>query len=224
MVEGAAPPYPGLPPKFRPSIALMLPPRKPHGGMGALGPSANSPARGSGWGVFGGAVSALGGLETLLQLEKQPLGRHNPTMKLDTLASIAHDIADSLGSGESLVFNLWGIDVYRDADTSDGGVLEIDLVRGQVTSGVATGEVAEALKHAPQILASFCAGHGGMSPPPKAIKIKFFVERSPLGVLRRFSIFVEDHQGRQRDQEFYGSPGRKLLKGKQIPATAWSRA
>lgn len=143
-------------------------------------------------------------------------------MKLDTLASIAHDIADSLGSGESLVFNVWGIDVYRDADTSDGGILEIDLLRGQITSGTAAPEVADAIRFAPQVLASFCAKHGGISAPPKSMKIRFFVERSALGVLKRFSTSLEDQLGRQRNHDFYGSPGRKLIRGKQVPATAWS--
>jgi hypothetical protein len=143
-------------------------------------------------------------------------------MKIDTLASIAHDIADSLGSGSSLVFNRWGIDVYSDADASDDGLLEIDLLTGQITSGNASPELVDGIKHAPDVLASFCAKHGGMDPPPKIVAIKFFVERTRLGVLRRFSTVVEDHQGRQRTQDFYGSPGRRIARGKQVPATAWS--
>ena len=143
-------------------------------------------------------------------------------MKIDVLSSIAHDIADSLGSGESLAFNAWGIDVYRDAAASEGGVLEIDLLRGLVTAGVASPDVSEGIKHAPQVLASFCDKHGGMTPDPKTISIKFFVERSNLGVLKRFSTLVEDHQGRRREGEYYGSPGRRLPKGKPVAATAWS--
>jgi hypothetical protein len=143
-------------------------------------------------------------------------------VKIDVLASIAHDIADSLGSGESLVFNLWGIDLFRDAATSDGGVLEIDLLGGKLTRGSSSPDLIGAIQHGPRILASFAAPHGGLEPAPKAVVIKFFVERSHLGVLRRFSTYVEDAGGKSRTAEFYGSPGRRLAQGKTVPPTAWA--
>lgn len=121
-----------------------------------------------------------------------------------------------------MVFNLWGIDVYRDASTSEEGVLEIDLLGGKLTRGASSPEVVEAIQHGPRLLASFAAPYGGLEPTPKAVLIKFFVERSHLGVLRRFSTYVEDIRGKRRAAEFYGSPGRKLAKGKTVPPTAWA--
>ena len=120
-----------------------------------------------------------------------------------------------------MVFNLWGIDLYRDAANSEGGVLEIDLLSGRLTRGNSSPELIEAIQHGPRILASFAAPHGGLEPAPKAVLIKFFVEGSHPGLIRRFSTYVEDVGGKSRTADFYGSPGRRLKPGKTVPPTAW---
>lgn len=56
-------------------------------------------------------------------------------VKFDDLCSIAHNVADSFGSGASLLFN-YGFYPYEDAQRSDDGVLEVDFLSGTAIAGL----------------------------------------------------------------------------------------
>jgi hypothetical protein len=142
-------------------------------------------------------------------------------MKLGVLASIGHNLADSLGSGSSLAFNLWDIDVYRDAEQSAEKVLEVDFLRGTVLRGVAGASLAAGLSHAPQVLTSMCESHHVDPALIRGVTVCWSVERSTLGALRTFTVTVENERGRARTDKYYGVPGRRLTKGKFPSATAW---
>ena len=49
-------------------------------------------------------------------------------MKIGTLRAIAHNIADSLGSGCGLLIGVYDMNVYGEANKSPGGVIAIDFL------------------------------------------------------------------------------------------------
>jgi len=50
-------------------------------------------------------------------------------MKTGTLRAIAHNIADSLGSGFGLLIGVYDMNVFDEAKKSSGGVITIDFLR-----------------------------------------------------------------------------------------------
>ena len=81
-------------------------------------------------------------------------------MKFDALCSIAHNLADSFGSGASLLFNNFGVSPYDDAALSPGGTLEIDFLNGCVISGAASAGLQIFISMAPNVLNGLCERHG----------------------------------------------------------------
>jgi hypothetical protein len=56
-------------------------------------------------------------------------------MKIGVLRAIAHNIADSLGSGIGLLIGVCEMNVFGDAKKSPGGVISINFFGGQSNTG-----------------------------------------------------------------------------------------
>jgi hypothetical protein len=135
-------------------------------------------------------------------------------MKFDDLRSIAHNIADSFGSGASLLFN-YGFWPYEDAECSPDGVLEVDFLRAIVLSGQPSKELLDRLSHAPRLVADLCARHGQSADAFACFRTRYV----KTGVERRYEVTVTDRSGRTRTDHYDGDSGRKLQLGKRLRET-----
>lgn len=56
-------------------------------------------------------------------------------MRIGTLRAIAHNIADSLGSGIGLLIGVYGMNVFGEAKRSPDGVVNIDFLVAKARKG-----------------------------------------------------------------------------------------
>jgi hypothetical protein len=136
-------------------------------------------------------------------------------MKFDTLCSIAHNFADSFGSGASLLFNNFSIYPYDDIARSPNGVLEIDFLNGRVISGTASAELIHFISMSPRVLDDFCKSHGTSPEAFNALSARYV--KTDIG--QEFEVTVEDRGGRRRTDRYDGVYGKRLREGKHPPVS-----
>jgi hypothetical protein len=124
-------------------------------------------------------------------------------MKFDDACSIAHNFADSFGSGSSLLFN-FGTWPYPDAARSPDGVLEIDFLKGAVLSGVASTELRRHIANAPSLFSDFCERHGQPVQAFAAFTVRYVAD----GSSRYFDVTVQVDTGRGRTDRYSADGGR----------------
>ncbi|WP_157218653.1 hypothetical protein [Flavisphingomonas formosensis] len=137
-------------------------------------------------------------------------------MKFDDLCSIAHNFADSFGSGASLLFNSYGFYPYDDAGQSEGGTIEIDVLRGRLLAGVSSPELRSFIEDSPRVFESLCLRHGISSEAFAGFTARFTKTQSG----REFSVTVVDQKGRCRTDRFDGVYGKRLDARKHPPVTS----
>jgi hypothetical protein len=137
-------------------------------------------------------------------------------MKFDDLCSVAHNIADSLGSGASSLFNFWTDYVYSNALQSPDQQLEVDFLKGQVLSGKGSDELSKVLAYSPQVLGDLCQRHGFAPSSYRRLSARYMA--STYG--RQFSVIVEDECGRSRTTHYDGITGKRLEPGKHPPVSS----
>ena len=135
-------------------------------------------------------------------------------MKFDDLRSIAHNIADSFGSGASLLFD-HGFHPYEDAERSPDGVLEVDFLSGIVLSGQPSCELLDRISLSPAVVADVCARRGASADAFACFRTRYV--KTKVG--RRYEVTVTDRSGRTRTDQYDGAWGRKLQPGKHPPVT-----
>ena len=127
-------------------------------------------------------------------------------MKHRQLQAIAHNLADSLASGCSLLVGAYEMDVFADAARSERGAVTVDFLRGKVIEGEPSPELSEAVAPFPEALAKLC-GSAGTSPDAfRELTARFWSDRTT----RRFAVTVEDATGRRSTTEYAGRPGRRV--------------
>ena len=134
-------------------------------------------------------------------------------MKFDVLCSVAHNLADSLGSGASSVFNFWDDLVYRDAQQSIERLIEIDLLDGKVLAGSPSNALQEVASNSPRALASLCAAQGIDPAAYRKLSARYAVTESG----RQFTVTIEDQSGRQRSTGYDGISGKRLKSSEHPP-------
>jgi hypothetical protein len=127
-------------------------------------------------------------------------------MKFDDLAGVARNLADSLGSGASYLFNFWDQHVFRDVANDPNGRIEIDFLAGRVTAGEASEPLHRVAAYAPTALAILCRKHS-IEPTAfrKLLACYTFAAGEP-----QFTVTLEDQQGRFRSDTYRGSPGKRV--------------
>lgn len=133
-------------------------------------------------------------------------------MKFDDLCSIAHNVADSFGSGVSLLFGI-GFYPYDDAERSEDGLLEVDFLNGKVISGLPCTAVRESLSFAPEVISDLCARYGESSDVFATLRVRYVV----TAVGRRYEVKVTDRSGRTRIDHYDGIQGSRLAPRKHPP-------
>ena len=127
-------------------------------------------------------------------------------MKFDTLAALAHNLAESLGSGASDLFNFWDQHVFNDVENDPERLIEIDLLAGEVTRGQASEPLRRIVTFAPAALATLCHKH---SVEPLAFR-RLLASYTVADGEPEFTVTLEDQHGRSRSDTYRGLPGKRL--------------
>lgn len=136
-------------------------------------------------------------------------------MKFDDLCAIAHNLADSFGSGASLLFNNFGIYPYDDVARSSNGMLEIDFLNGRVISGTASAELTHFIAMSPSVLDDLCMSHGTSSKAFNTLSVRYV--KTDIG--KEYEVTVEDRNGRRRTDRYDGIYGKRQREGKHPPVS-----
>ena len=126
-------------------------------------------------------------------------------MKHAKMQAIVHNVADSLGSGISLMTGYYDLDVYKDAHNSPGKTLRLDLLGGVVMEGEARDNLIAALQRVPEALAAQCAKAGISWDDFHRAEVVFRIGKVGPG----FTILVEDRAGKLTETDYKGSPAKR---------------
>ena len=126
-------------------------------------------------------------------------------MKHNELRAIVHNTADSLASGLGFLIGYYKTDVFAEAARSEDGSITIDLLEGRVTRGTASKSLSEAIVLYKDALARLVTQAGGSPSDLREATVRYWSD----AIERRFSITVEDANGRRTSTEFAGVPGRR---------------
>ena len=124
------------------------------------------------------------------------------SMKHDRLCAIGHNLADSLAGGCVFIIGYHRTDVFADAQSSPGGLIEVDFLNGRVVRGHASETLESAVTQLGAALPAFCAKHDARLSDFRKLSAVF--EADPRS--RRVCLTVEDRRGRASTTEYYGNP------------------
>lgn len=125
-------------------------------------------------------------------------------MKHDKLRSIAHNVAQSLASGASVMVGVYDVDVFAEAGASPTGILTVDFLNGLVLDGQPSMRLTEAVGLFGEILPAFCNTHGGSISDFREFKARYHA--SP----KRFVVTIEDQMGKRSSTEYVGRDGERI--------------
>lgn len=126
-------------------------------------------------------------------------------MKHAVLHSIAHNVADSLGSG-SLLTGMYDHDLMASLTTGENSEIVFDFLTGVVATSKSSSELEEAARRAPTALALLVVEQGGDIGEFDRASARFWTDQTG----GRFDVTVEDCRGRRTTREYRGSPGVRL--------------
>ena len=126
-------------------------------------------------------------------------------MKHDKLRSIAHNVAYSLASGDSVMIGVFDVNVFAEARTTSKGSLTVDFLGGRVLDGETSKRLAEAVKLFREVLPSFCKTHGASIEDFREFGARYLAGSS------RFLVTIEDRRGKRSSTEYEGFSGRRAL-------------
>ena len=127
-------------------------------------------------------------------------------MKFDTLRSIGHNIADSLGSGIGLLIGVYEMDVFGEAAGAPDGTITVDFLLGTATGGTVSDTLAGAIAKYRDALGPFCAKHGASISDFRQLSARY----SMFNRERRIAVIVEDRFGHHCADEYVGIPARHV--------------
>jgi hypothetical protein len=127
-------------------------------------------------------------------------------MKIGTLQSIAHNIADSLGSGIGLMIGVYTMNIFQEAGRSRSGYLLVDLLNGRTWGGVPSRSLVRAIKLYRDALPQLCAKHGASREDFRELTVRYSVINRENHIV----VTIRDSLGRRRIREYVGSPARRV--------------
>jgi hypothetical protein len=119
-------------------------------------------------------------------------------MKLRALASIGHNIADSLASGIGLLVGVYEMDVFGEAAKTPEGFIDVNFLNGRTSGGQPSSSLARAVELYAEALPALCERHGVDPSAFRQLTARFVGE--PF--FERFVVTVEDQQGRLSTAEY----------------------
>lgn len=127
-------------------------------------------------------------------------------MKHDKLKSIAHNIADSLASGIGLLIGVYEMDIFGEAAKNKQGYITVDFLKGTTSGGRPSRALAKAIKLYSKALPDLCARHGFSVSCFHSLAARYYTD----GLDRHVLITIEDKNGRQSNDEYIGSPLKRV--------------
>jgi hypothetical protein len=129
-------------------------------------------------------------------------------MKLNTLRSIGHNIADSLASGIGMMIGLYAMDVFGEARRSLERYIEVDFLAGASTGGRPSPYLARAIALYRDALPGLCERQGARLADFGVLRARY---SGGLGS-GQFAVTLEDSRGRRAIDRYVGVPGRRVRK------------
>ena len=127
-------------------------------------------------------------------------------MRFGKLRSIAHNLADSVGSGIGLLVGYFETDVFGEAQRSPEGYLAIDFLTGSFEGCTPSPSLARAIKLYCDALEGLCTSQGITRSAFRQLIVRFSSDASGP----RYLVTVEDDRGRRAVDEYSGLPARRL--------------
>jgi hypothetical protein len=127
-------------------------------------------------------------------------------MKLDELRSIAHNVADSLGSGIGLLIGVYEMDIFGEAQRSAEGFITVDFLTGRSSGGKPSPSLARAIRLYRVGLADLCRKHGTSPAVFQELTARYSL--GPRG--RHLLVTVVDQRGRRSIDEYAGMPATRV--------------
>jgi hypothetical protein len=125
-------------------------------------------------------------------------------MKIGTLRAIAHNIADSLGSGNGLLIGVYDMDMFGEAKRDPSRAIRIDFLAGKAIQRKVSRTLAAAIAKYRQALPGLCAKHGASIDDFKTLTARYSTDLC----IRRIVVTVRDRVGRCYVDEYVGTPAR----------------
>jgi hypothetical protein len=126
--------------------------------------------------------------------------------KFDELRAIAHNLADSFGSGIGLLIGAYTMDVYGEARSAPDGVVTVDFLAGTIAGGKPSPTLARAAAKYRDALPEFCDKHGAAASAFRELTARYAADE--LG-RPGFVVTVVDREGRLSADRYVGTPGRR---------------
>jgi hypothetical protein len=128
-------------------------------------------------------------------------------MKHAVLASLGHNIADSLASGIGLMIGVYDMDVFGEAAASQEGFIEVDFLAGATTGAATSASLARAISLYAEALPSLCKKHGVEVTDFEKLSARFLGE----GHRAEFVVTVTDRNGKSTGRRYVGNPGARPI-------------
>jgi hypothetical protein len=123
-------------------------------------------------------------------------------VKLRRLESIAHNIADSLGSGIGLLVGVYEMDIFGEVTRSPEGYIEVDFLAGTSSGGTPSPDLERAIALYKKGLSDLCEKHGTTPAAFRQLTARYSGRRHIV-------VTVTDAAGRHSSREFVGTPARR---------------
>ena len=127
-------------------------------------------------------------------------------MKIGTLLSIAHNVADSLGGGCGILIGVYEMNVFGEAKRSAGGVITIDFLTARAIQGRASRALLSAIAKYRKALPVLCTKQGASIEEFKTLTARYSADVFN----RRIVVTVRDRLGRCYVDEYIGIPARHI--------------
>lgn len=127
-------------------------------------------------------------------------------MNFGDMRLIGHNIADSLAGEAGELICGSTMDIFEQAARMPEGFIEVDFLRGTVSSRPITPSLDQAIVLHGRVLPRLCDRHGGSAGEFRLLKARFSTD----ALSKRFVVTVADHQGRRAEDEYVGSLGADI--------------
>jgi len=127
-------------------------------------------------------------------------------MKHSELRAIAHNIADSLASGQGFLIGYFPTEIFAEATRSTEQYISVDFLTGQIGGGQPSDRLRKAVALYVAATPAFFGTHGAPISDAREVVAHYY----PQLLENRFTVTVEDARGRRSSAEYSGISGRRL--------------
>lgn len=130
-------------------------------------------------------------------------------MKIGTLASFGHNLADSLASGICFMAGVYSVDVFGEASSSREGHVTVDFLTGSTTGSPVSDGLCQAIRRYAELLPALARKHGVDMAKVRVLSARFGTDPA-LGP--HFAVTAATADGRSSVDQYVGIPGKRFGK------------